>query len=141
RESIAAWTRFEGLPSVLPPLALDVEADDWADQVERPDAILNVNMIHISPWTACQGLMRGAGRLLAPDALLYLYGPYQRGGRHTAPSNEAFDHSLRQRDVRFGVRDLEDVLDSAAEHGLELERTLEMPANNLSVVLRAGRSL
>jgi hypothetical protein len=141
RESIAAWTRFEGLPSVLPPLALDVEADDWADQVERPDAILNVNMIHISPWTACQGLMRGAGRLLAPDALLYLYGPYKRGGRHTAPSNEAFDHSLRQRDVRFGVRDLEDVLDSAAEHGLELERTLEMPANNLSVVLRAGRSL
>jgi hypothetical protein len=138
RESIAAWTRAEALSNVLPPQALNVESDDWANPLDRPTAILNINMIHISPWEACRGLMRGAGQLLEPGSALYLYGPYQRSGRHTAPSNEDFDRSLRERDSRWGVRDLDDVVDCAAEHGLLLERTVEMPANNLSVILRAG---
>jgi hypothetical protein len=138
RESIAAWTGQSGLSNVLAPLALDVVEDDWSDRAPAADAILNINMIHISPWSACRGLLRGAGRLLAPGAPLYLYGPYKRGERHTAPSNEAFDQSLRERDERWGVRDLDDVVACAREHGFALERTLEMPANNLSVILRAG---
>jgi len=93
-------------------------------------------MIHISPWEACEGLMRGAGRLLRGNAPLYLYGPYKQGGDHTAESNRAFDSGLRSRDPSWGVRSLEDVVACAGRNGLELDRIVEMPANNLSVVLR-----
>lgn len=138
RASIEAWIRESGLANVLPALAIDVEVDAWETGLAGVDAILNANMIHISPWSACVGLLRGAGRLLAVGSPLYLYGPFMRGGRHTAPSNEAFDASLRSRDARWGVRDLDDVGDCADEHGFTLERVVEMPAHNLSVVLRAG---
>jgi hypothetical protein len=132
RASIAAWT--EGLANVQPPLDLDVTRRPWP--VERADAILNINMIHIAPWRACEALMEGAAELLPAGGVLHLYGPYQRDGRHTAPSNAAFDQSLRARDPAWGVRDLDDVARAAARCGLALERVVEMPANNLSVVFR-----
>ena len=93
-------------------------------------------MVHISPWAATLGLLRGAGRLLAPGAPLYLYGAYRRAGVETAPSNEAFDASLRARDPEWGLRDLEDVVAEAETQGLALDAVTQMPANNLSVVLR-----
>jgi hypothetical protein len=138
RRSIAAWTAHEGLANVMPPRRIAADESDWdpGSVAGSLVAILNVNMIHISPWQCCEGLMRGAGRLLPAGAPLYLYGPYKREGRHTAPSNEAFDESLRARDPLWGIRNLDDVVACAAENGLALERVVEMPANNLSVVLR-----
>jgi uncharacterized protein DUF938 len=134
RASIAAWRQEAALPNLLPPLALDATADAWP--VPRANAIVNINMIHIAPWAACEGLMRGAARTLAVGAPLYLYGPFRRGGRHTAPSNEAFDAGLRARDERWGVRDLDEVAAVAAAAGLALDEVVEMPSNNLSVVFR-----
>jgi len=134
RASIAAHAAAAGLANLLPPLKLDASAPVWP--LTRADAVVSINMIHISPWHATQGLMAGAARLLAPGAPLYLYGPYRLHGQHTAPSNAAFDESLRARDPAWGVRNLDAVVGLAAEHGLELERTVAMPANNLSVVFR-----
>jgi hypothetical protein len=91
-------------------------------------------MIHIAPWSAAEGLMAGAGGLLAPGRVLFLYGPFKENGRHTAPSNAAFDASLRSRDPQWGVRDLDEVAALARAHGLELAERIAMPANNLSVV-------
>ena len=93
-------------------------------------------MIHIAPWRATQGLIEGAGRLLPSGAPLYLYGPFREQGRHTPPSNAAFDASLRARDPEWGVRDLDEVAALAARHGLTLTDRIAMPANNLSVVFR-----
>jgi cyclopropane fatty-acyl-phospholipid synthase-like methyltransferase len=133
RDSIAAWTLHEQLANVLPPLDIDVRAKDWG--VAAPfDAIVAINMIHISPWAATLGLFEGAGRLLRADGILFLYGPYKRAGQHTAPSNEAFDGWLRERDPSFGVRDIEEVVRLAESNGFVLRETIEMPANNLSVV-------
>lgn len=132
--SIEAWRLESGLFNLLPAIPLDVRAADWP--VPQTDAILCINMIHISPWAATAGLMRGAGRLLAAGAPLYLYGPYRRVGVETAPSNEAFDESLRARDPEWGLRSLEEVEAEAGKHGLQLDRIAEMPANNLSVVFR-----
>jgi hypothetical protein len=95
-------------------------------------------MIHISPWAATAGLMRGAGRLLAPGAPLYLYGPYRQEGVETAPSNEAFDTSLKSRNPEWGLRSVEQVAEEAGRHGLVLGRTVPMPANNLSLLFRRG---
>lgn len=137
--SIAAWVRFTGVPNVRAPLAIDVTAQDWdATPGIAPAlaAILCINMIHISPWAATLGLMRGAGALLQPGGVLYLYGAYKRGGTHTAPSNASFDRSLRARDPDWGVRDLEAVTGVAESAGLAPESVIEMPANNLSVILR-----
>jgi cyclopropane fatty-acyl-phospholipid synthase-like methyltransferase len=135
RASIAAWIAQEGLANVLPPLAIDVRAEDWS--VTGPfDAVVAINMIHIAPWEAALGLLRGAGRLLGEGGILFLYGPYKREGRHTAPSNEAFDAWLKERDPAFGVRDLEDVQSAAEANGLRLDEIVEMPANNLSLVFR-----
>jgi hypothetical protein len=136
RASIDAWRVASGLPNVEPARALDVLDPDWIERAPAADAIVCINLVHISPWEATEGLLAGAGRLLAGDAPLVLYGPYRREGRHTAPSNAAFDASLRARDPRFGVRDLEAVEALARGHGLVLERVVEMPANNLVVVLR-----
>lgn len=138
RASIDAWATAAGLDNVRPALPLDAQSDAWP--VTRADAILCINMIHIAPWAAAIGLMRGAARILPAGGVLYLYGPYKRDGRHTAPSNEAFDRDLRATDPAWGVRDLEAVTGLAAGHGLALERVVEMPANNLSVVLRKGGS-
>jgi len=122
--------------NLLPPLRLDAAASDWP--VVRVDAVVCINMIHIAPWRACEGLMRGAGRVLATGGVLFLYGPYKVDGRHTAPSNATFDDSLRAQNPEWGVRDLGEVTALAAVHGLVLAETVEMPANNLSVVLRKG---
>ena len=132
RRSIAAHAARAQLPNLLPPLALDAAAAAWP--VTQADAIVSINMIHIAPWSAAEGLMAGAARLLPPDSPLYLYGPFREHGRHTAPSNAAFDESLKARDPAWGVRDLDEVVALASRHGLALSRTVAMPANNLSVV-------
>ena len=134
RVSIAAWIAETGLPNVRQPLAIDVRDEQWP--VEHADAVLAVNMVHIAPWTATLGLIRGAGRLLPARGALILYGPYKRGGSHTAPSNKAFDAQLRASNPEWGVRDLEAVVDAARLQGIELEEVVEMPANNLTVVFR-----
>ena len=133
RASIEAW-RVEGPKNVRPALALDATSDAWP--VERADVVVCINMIHIAPWAACVGLMRGAARVLAPGGLLFMYGPYRRGGEHTAPSNASFDAGLHERDPAWGVRNLEDVIDEARAAGLEHAETVPMPANNLSVLYR-----
>jgi SAM-dependent methyltransferase len=132
--SIRAWRVEAGLANLLEPVKLDAEADGWP--VERADAILCINMVHISPWAATQGLLRGAGRALAAGAPLILYGPYRRAGVPTAPSNEAFDASLRARNPRWGLRELETVAAEAEANGLGYERLFEMPANNVTAVFR-----
>jgi SAM-dependent methyltransferase len=132
--SIAAHRAEAGLPNLLAPLALDVTAPLWP--VRRADAIVAINMIHIAPWRAAEGLMDGAGRVLAPGGVLYLYGPFMEDGRHTAPSNAAFDESLKARDPAWGVRDVAVVAELAARHGLGLDERVAMPANNLSLVFR-----
>jgi len=132
RRSVVAWTH--DLPNVRPPLALDVRDEAWP--VEHADAIVAINMIHIAPWSCCLGLMRGAGRVLPADGCLYLYGPYRIGGGHTAPSNQAFDASLKSRDPEWGVRDLEAVVAAADAAGLAHVETVAMPANNQSAVFR-----
>lgn len=132
--SIRAWRGEAGLANLREPLRLDAAADSWP--VDRADAILCVNMVHISPWAATVGLMRGAGRLLAPGAPLVLYGPYRRLGVPTAPSNEAFDESLKARDPRWGLRSLEAVTAEAERNGLRFDRLFEMPANNVTAVFR-----
>lgn len=134
RASIAAWAAAEGLANLRPPLALDAASDDWP--LARADAMVCINMVHISPWAATEGLMRGAGRVLSADAPLVLYGPYRRAGHPLEPSNAAFDADLKARDPRWGLRELEAVSACAAARGLALERVVEMPANNLCVVFR-----
>ncbi len=137
--SIAAWREEAGVGNLLEPLRLDAAAEPWP--IASADAILCVNMVHISPWAATEGLMRGAGELLAAGAPLLLYGPYRRSGVPTAASNQAFDESLRARNPQWGLRDLEAVEAEAERHGLRLERVVEMPANNLTLVFRASSSL
>ena len=134
RESIAAWLASEPADNVRQPLDLDAASSDWP--LDRADAVVCINMIHISPWEASEGLMRGAGRILPSGAPLYLYGPYRRAGHPIEPSNAAFDESLKARDPRWGLRLLDDVVACAAKNGLRLTRVVEMPANNLSVVFR-----
>lgn len=137
RASIAAWTAAAGLANLRAPLDLDIMAQNWKRAFDAPLAgIVCINLLHIAPWAACEGLMAGAVRLLAPGAPLYLYGAFKRGGVHTAPSNAAFDRSLRAYDPAWGVRDLEAVVDCAVAHGLLLVETLRMPSNNLSLILR-----
>ncbi|MEM6597442.1 MAG: DUF938 domain-containing protein [Cyanobacteria bacterium P01_C01_bin.69] len=141
--SIRAWSAFLPADNVRSPIQLNVMTQLWPIESEAAEAalaapitaIVNINMIHISPWEACQQLMAGAERILPPGGVLYLYGPYKREGKHTAPSNEAFDLMLRDRNSSWGIRDLEAVCDIASEHQLQLSQVVDMPANNLSVVL------
>jgi len=132
--SIAVWRAEAGLPNILPPVALDVMANPWS--VTQADAITCINMVHISPWEATLALFAGAVRLMAPGGLLYLYGPYRFDGRFTAPSNAEFDRSLRERDPRWGVRDLRELTAAATRAGLALEHVIGMPANNHSLIFR-----
>lgn len=134
QRSIAAWIAREELANLRPPLALDAAAAIWP--IERADAVVCINMVHISPWEATEGLMRGAARILPPGAPLYLYGPYRRGERRIEPSNAAFDEDLRRRDPRWGLREVDDVAACAARHGFGGVAVTEMPANNLSLVFR-----
>ncbi|NJK49629.1 DUF938 domain-containing protein [Candidatus Gracilibacteria bacterium] len=136
--SIQAWREYSPVDNLHPPLAINVQDEVWS--IEAKDlsiaAIANINMIHISPWSACLGLMAGANRLLPSGGILYLYGPFKRGGKHTAPSNLAFDESLRAQNPEWGVRNLEDVIEVANNQGLNLLEIVQMPANNLSVVFQ-----
>jgi hypothetical protein len=133
--SIAAWRERAGLPNLLPPLPLDAcRPDAWP--IDRADAIVTINMIHISPWSAAQGLMMGAGRLLPVGGMLFLYGPYIEPGVETAPSNLAFDLDLRKRNPAWGLRRLDVLAAIAAQSALELCERIAMPANNLSLIFR-----
>ena len=132
RESIAAWTAHTGLTNVAPPLDLDVRHRPWP--AGRADLVLCCNLIHIAPWDCAVALAAGAGRLLGAGGELLLYGPFRRGGTHTAPSNAAFDAALRRQDPDWGVRDLEEVTLLAAGNGLELVEAVPMPANNFCAI-------
>ncbi|MBS3025987.1 MAG: DUF938 domain-containing protein [Dolichospermum sp. DET50] len=139
--SISAWAEFFPCDVLQPPVNLDASSAIWAVETEPlPElpisAIVNINMIHISPWSACLGLMAGAGRILPPGGILYLYGPYKQDGEHTAPSNAAFDESLQAENPDWGVRNLEDVITAAAVENLTLQETRIMPANNLSLIFK-----
>jgi len=134
RASIVAWTAEADLPNIADPLALDASQPNWP--IDRADAVLAVNMVHISPWAATVGLLGGAARVLPTGAPLLLYGPYKRDGQHTAPSNEAFDQNLRRQNPAWGVRDLEIVVETADAAGLTLAEIAPMPANNLGLVFR-----
>lgn len=134
RASIAAWAA--GVANIHAPLDLDAVAPDWP--IASADAMLSINMVHISPWSATEGLFAGAARLLPAGAPLYLYGPYRRAGVATAPSNEAFDADLRARNPAWGLRAVEAVTEVAVRNGFGLAGTTEMPANNLSLVYRKG---
>jgi SAM-dependent methyltransferase len=134
--SIAAHRAAIGVPNLLAPLQLDVHAERWP--IDRADAVICNNMIHIAPWSACEGLIAGAARVVPAGGILYLYGPYKIDGRHTAPSNATFDAQLRDRNAAWGIRDLADLQALAERHGFALSETVAMPANNLSVIFRRG---
>ncbi len=160
RQSIAAWRNVAPADNLHGPIALDASTQPWPvenlsgqpTQETKPQAaeplvtldlkqhpitaLVNINMIHIAPWSACLGLIAGAGRLLPPNGILYLYGPFKQGGQHTAPSNAAFDRQLQAQNIAWGVRDLEAVVAAAEAQGLALVTTVAMPANNLSVVFK-----
>ena len=138
RASIAAHAEATGLSNILAPIDLDASHPRW--RVDRADAIICINMVHIAPWAAAEGLVAGAARVLPPGGVLFLYGPFRRHGYHTAPSNEAFDADLRRRDPQWGIRDLESVTRLAESHGLSLQEIVEMPANNCSVIYTLSAS-
>ena len=133
-QSIAAWVKAAGVTNVRAPAVLDASQSPWP--IASADGIICINMVHISPWDATLGLIRGAAAILPPMAPFYLYGPYKRAGLATAPSNLAFDRSLRDRDPAWGLRDLEAVAAVAQSVGFSAPTITEMPANNLSVVFR-----
>ena len=143
RASIKAWSATEVLANVRAPVAIDVREGVWGVEDDAPfDAMISLNMVHIAPWEAALGLLAGAGRLLRPDGILVLYGPFMLGGTHTAASNAAFDADLKRRDPRWGVRDVDDVIGAATAHGLELLELVAMPANNISlVVIKVGPAI
>jgi hypothetical protein len=147
RDSITAWRSHFPSENLLPPIALDARDPWWL--VEQPEAqvkldltqypigaIVNINMIHIAPWSACIGLMAGAGRILPPQGILYLYGPFKQKGQHIAMSNAEFDRNLQIQNPEWGVRDLEEVITVAGTESLTLLEIVPMPANNLSVVFQ-----
>lgn len=149
-ESIASWQALEPADNLYSPVQLDACDRTWPVERDRHlsglnlqrhpiTAIVNINMIHIAPWEACQGLMAGAGRILSAGGVLYLYGPFRRNGRHTSPSNEVFNSSLRAQDPSWGVRDLEAVVAEAKHQGLIFTEVVEMPANNLSVIFQKNK--
>ena len=133
--SIAVWRDHASLPNLLAPVRLDASAPEtWP--VDRADAVVNINMIHISPWSATEGLMAGAGRILPRGGVLFTYGPYFEADVATAPSNLAFDENLKGRNRAWGLRRLDDVKALAARHGLGFSERIAMPANNLSLIFR-----
>ncbi len=134
RASIAAWREDAGVTNLRAPIALDVTATPWP--VAHADAVVCINMIHIAPWDATLALVRGAAQLLPVDAPLVTYGPYRFAGTFTSASNAAFDHDLRARDPRWGVRDVVDVESAAGAVGLRLDEVVALPANNHVLVFR-----
>lgn len=134
--SIAAWRDEAGLANLAAPVRLDASAVEWP--VERADAVVSINMLHISPWAAAEGLMAGAGRVLPAGGVLYLYGPFLEADVETAPSNLAFDADLKRRDPAWGLRDTAAVTALAAGQGLRFIGRVAMPANNLSLGFAKG---
>lgn len=134
RRSIARWIDFEHLVNANPPLALDVRRQPWP--IAAADAIICINMVHVAPWAATPALFEGARQVLARDDLLFLYGPFRRGGQHTAPSNAQFDSDLRAHDPAWGLRDIEALAAVAKDNGFILADTVAMPANNFSLIFR-----
>lgn len=133
RESIVAWVA--GMPNVAPPLDLDAASPEWSDRAGGVfEAMIAINLVHIAPWEACRGLMRGAARVLAPGARFFLYGCFSEGGRHISESNAVFDANLRAEDPRWGVRSVEETAAEAAANGLAHAETIAMPANNMLLV-------
>ncbi|MGE4062316.1 MAG: DUF938 domain-containing protein [Rhodospirillaceae bacterium] len=132
RASIAAYVADAGLANLRPPLALDVCDDRWP--VRAAEAMVCINMIHISPWAATVGLFAGAKRTLRRGGTLVTYGPYAVDGDFQAESNIAFDQSLRARNPAWGVRDLKDILPLAEANGLLLAERVPMPANNHTLI-------
>lgn len=132
--SIAAWRETAGLPNIREPLALDAASEAWP--IDRADAVLSINMVHISPWASALGLIDGAARLLPASGPLILYGPWLSEDFPTAASNLAFDADLKRRDSAWGLRRVEDFAAAAAKRGLRLIETRAMPANNLMLLLR-----
>ena len=135
--SIAAWREEAGPANLRAPLALDAAAAQWP--VESADAMVCINMIHISPWASAEGLFAGAGRLLPAGAPLVLYGPFLEDSVETVPSNIAFDQWLKERDARFGIRRIEEVGALAMRNGFARSARVEMPANNLALTYRKRR--
>ena len=132
--SIEAWAAAAKLTNVRPPLAIDVTQGPWP--VAAADAVVCINVIHISPWEATLALMAGAGRILSAGGVLVTYGPYMRGGAHTSQGNEAFDASLRARNPLWGIRDIAKVAEVAGNEGLVLGEIVPMPANNFTLIWR-----
>lgn len=132
--SVEAWRSEEGASNLLPALALDATSPRW--EVGEVDAVVAINLVHIAPWRAAEGLVAGAARVLPPGGVLFLYGPYRFDGAFTAASNAAFDASLRAQDPAWGVRDLRELTRLAEESGFVREAVVEMPANNHGVVFR-----
>lgn len=138
RRSVAAWLSAARLRNVRAPIDLDVHALPWPGAA--PDAVVCINLLHIAPWTAVEALFHGTAHSLRDSGLLYLYGPYFQRDKPTAPGNAAFDRELRAKNPAWGLRELEDVLRLATDTGFEHVETVEMPANNLSVLLRRRRA-
>jgi hypothetical protein len=132
--SIAAWSAESGCKNILPPVRIDASASNWP--VGSVAAMLCINMIHIAPWEAAKGLFAGAGHILAAGSPLYLYGPFREANVITAESNEAFDASLKLRNPAWGLRHLDDIAALAEQNHFMLDRRIDMPANNLSLVFR-----
>lgn len=132
--SIAAWGEFAALPNVREPIVIDASSRDWP--IERAEAVLNINMAHISPWDASLGLIAGSARVLPLGGALILYGPWLKDDIETAPSNLAFDADLKRRDPTWGLRRVEDFEEAARRKGFELAEWRNMPANNLMLLFR-----
>lgn len=133
-ESIAEWRELTGLPNLRPPLALDASSAAWP--IDSADALLSINMVHISPWSSAIGLIEGASRILPPRGPLILYGPWLKDGVEPAPSNLAFDADLKRRDPAWGLRRVEDFAAAAGDRGFALQQARDMPANNLMLLFR-----
>jgi hypothetical protein len=145
-KSISAWRAHAGLANIRPPLRIDLSDPEWCAEMRDGSgpanllAVFCANVIHIAPWRVAEGLFAGAGRYLRSDGRLFLYGPFKRGGKHTAPSNAAFDKSLRAQNAEWGVRDVEALEKLAAGVGLKLIEIVEMPANNLILVFARSKT-
>jgi SAM-dependent methyltransferase len=145
-KSIAAWRAHAGLANIRPPLRIDLSDPAWCPEMHDGSGPANLlvvfcaNVIHIAPWRVAEGLFAGAGRYLREAGRLFLYGPFKRGGKHTAMSNAVFDTSLREGNPEWGVRDVEALEELAAGAGLVLIEAIEMPANNLTLVFERGKA-
>src|SRR6478672_1270994 len=145
-KSISAWRAHAGLANIRPPLRIDLSDPEWCFEMHNASgptnllAVFCANVIHIAPWRVAEGLFAGTGRYLQADGRLFLYGPFKRGGKHTALSNAVFDTSLRENNAEWGVREVEALEQSAAGAGLVLVETAEMPANNLILVFARSKA-